>query len=349
MIVNYHMYITSFIILAVITLLAVGVGSALRFFIMDGGPARRSTAYIISFIYFFIALVFAMPLLRIYLFRLLLGEHGISPSSLSVIDASYAFISSFLLFRRLTKLSPAAKREAITTQRIDFSEDDDAYYQEALTEISERRTFGALWARALVDAKGNTDLASSKYIEWRVQNLKEQNAKNDINPESNDDGEGADSEDGTSNKLLVLVIAILLTLVILVGIYGYGLLVEHDRSKLNDYLESSVSEFKSRGPVMIDSRTQLFAVQRTSRDELTLSFRLPDVFVYDQSDYENFLRVKLAREKCEDLKEIILLGAKFAFFYYSGDVVIARLRLDEKVCKRVPLKLSDPAASVHIR
>ena len=347
--VNHYIYMANFIILAVIILFAVGVASALRFFIMDGGPARRFTAYIISFSYFFIALVLIMPFLRIYLVRLLLGEYGISPSSLSVIDASYAFISSFLLFRRLTKTSPAANREVMTTQHIDFEKDNDAYYQEALTEISERRTIGALWARALVDSKGKTDLASSKYIEWRVQNLKEQNAKNDILPEDNEDEEGAGSEDGISNKLLAVIIAILLALVIILGVYGYGLLVEQDRSKLDDYLESSVSEFKSRGPVMIDSRTQLFAVQRTSRDELTLSFRLPNVFVYDRNEYENFLRVKLAREKCEDLKDNILLGAKFAFVYYSGDVVIARLRIDEIVCRRVPLGLRDPAASVYIR
>ena len=344
---SHSIYLTPLITLAVMTLLAVGVALTLRFAFMGGGPARRFTAYALSFVYFFISLGLAL-FLRIYLARLLLSEHGISASSQSIVDVPYAFISSLLLFRLLTKVSSGEKRNATTNQGIDFEEDYDLYYQEALTEVSENRTIGALWARALVDAEGNTDLASSKYIAWRVQRLKEQNAKNEINPEGAYDDKEASSEDWLSSKLLTVIIAILSVLIIMVGFYGYRLLVEQDRSKLDDYLNSSVSEFKSRGPIMIDSVTQLYSVQRTGRDELTISFRLPNNLVYDRIEYENFFRIKLASEKCKDLEESIALGAKFAFIYYSGEVVIGRLRLDERVCRRVPLRLSDPAASVQI-
>lgn len=344
---NQSTYLAPLIILAAVMLPSVGVASTLRFVFMDGGPARRFTAYIISFLYFFISLALVL-FVRIYLVRFLLGSHGISASSLSVIDAPYALMSSLLLFRLLTKKGSGAIGKAESNDGIDFADGHDAYYQEALTEISEDRTISALWARALVDANGNRDLASSKYIKWRVQRLKEQDAETAVSSEGVDDRQILSNEDGISNKFLAVIISVLLVLIVTVGSYAYGLLIERDRSRLDDYLKKAVSEFKMSGPLMIDSATQLFAVQRTNSDELTLSFRVPDNLIYDRNEYEDFLRVNLAREKCESLESNISLGGKFIFVYYSGVRAIARLKIDDRICKRIPLKLNDPAASVFI-
>lgn len=63
------------------------------------------------------------------------------------------------------------------------SENDNIFYEQAMTEIDEDKKVRAIWGKALANSDGNIDKAKSLYIQMRVQSLKIEN-KNNITLES---------------------------------------------------------------------------------------------------------------------------------------------------------------------
>lgn len=58
------------------------------------------------------------------------------------------------------------------------SSNDDALYEQAMTEIEEDTKVRGIWAKALANSDGNIDRAKSMYIQMRVQSLKIDNKSN---------------------------------------------------------------------------------------------------------------------------------------------------------------------------
>ena len=60
------------------------------------------------------------------------------------------------------------------------SENDNVFYEQAMTEIEEDTKVRGTWAKALANSDGNIDKAKSLYIQMRVQSLKIESTKDNI-------------------------------------------------------------------------------------------------------------------------------------------------------------------------
>lgn len=225
---------------------------------------------------------------------------------------------------------------------------DDDLYDQAITEVRERRVVQAIWARAMAESDGDAKKTIARYIALRVEDLQGARAQEKI--QATKDIAATVAKKGWKwTKVGIVVLFVLVA-----GAIGkvVGKLVAdktfQSTASLSDALDATVRELAPKTPMMLDEITRIDWVTRSGEHELTYDYTLikVDPTRIQAGILRELLALTIAPPSCVAVQKILSLGGTVVYRYSTEGRHLASIKLSKSVCNRLPLAMKDPSITI---